>query len=286
MRSKNVGTSTICFRPVAKKKICRFIFSILSVTLIVMPGYAATAREPLLVFQAPDADQGVAVDDKFLYIIANTVVAKHDKFTGTMVKRWEADKRTPLIHLNSGMVKDGRLYCAHSNYPRLPMTSSIEIWDTNTLDHIGSHSFGITDGSLTWMDWHDGHWWACFAHYDGKGGYPDKDHTWTRVVQYDTRWNALQSWRFPSKVLQRFKPHSCSGGAWGPEGLLYVTGHDRPELYALRLPRSGSVLELVRIHPFPNEGQAIAFDRSGTGLCYGLVRSTNTVVARPFPPKP
>lgn len=256
--------------------------------MLVALAIAATsfAAEPSLTFHAPDADQGVAVDASFVYIIDNTVVAKHDKFTGALVKRWEADERTSLMHMNSGVVLDGKLYCAHSNYPRLPMTSSIEIWDTDTLEHIGSYSFGITDGSLTWMDWHDGHWWGCFAHYDGRGGYPDKDHTWTRVVKYDEKWNALQSWAFPETVLKRFRPHSCSGGTWGLDGLLYVTGHDRPEVYAMRLPRLGSVLELVGTMPFPNEGQAIAFDRTGTGLLYGLVRSKNTVVAQPFPPKP
>jgi outer membrane protein assembly factor BamB len=252
------------------------------VTVFLLTSLLAT--EPLLTFQAPDAGQGVAVDDKFVYVIDNTVVAKHDKFTGELVKRWESDDETPLIHMNSAIVKDGKLYCAHSNYSQLPMTSSVEIWDTETLEHIGSHSFGITDGSLTWMDWHDGFWWGCFAHYDGKGGYPDKNHTWTRVVKFDADWQPLESWSFPEAILERFKPHSCSGGAWGPDGVLYVTGHDRPEVYAVRIPRSGSVLELIDTYPFPNEGQAIAFDKTGTGLLYGLVRSRSTVVASPFPP--
>jgi len=246
---------------------------------------ALLAAEPLFTFHAPDADQGVAVDEKFLYIIDNTVVAKHDKFMGEMVKRWESDERTPLIHMNSGMVKDGKLYCAHSNYPNVPMVSSVEIWDTETLKHVRSHDFGETDGSLTWMDWHDGYWWGCFAHYDGKGGDPAKDHTSTRVVKYSAEWESIQTWVFPANVLDRFKPHSCSGGAWGPDGLLYVTGHDRAEVYAMRIPETGSVLEFVGMIPFPSEGQAIAFDRTGTGLLYGLIRSTNTVVARPFPPE-
>lgn len=245
---------------------------------------ALMAASPLLTFEAADADQGVAVDAYFVYVIDNTVVAKHDKSTGALVKRWEADEQSPLIHMNSGTVKDGKLYCAHSNYPNIPMTSSIEIWDTETLDHIDSHSFGISDGSLTWMDWHDGSWWGCFAHYDGKGGLTGKNHTWTRVVQYDDTWKELASWVFPKSVLDRFKPHSCSGGAWGPDGLLYVTGHDRPEVYAMRLPQTGSVLEFVGALPFANEGQAIAFDRTGSGLLYGLVRSRSIVVASPFPP--
>ena len=54
---------------------------------------------------------------------------------------------------------DGKLYAAHSNYPEWPMTSSLEILDAETMEHVGSHSFGIQWGSLTWVDWHDGHWW-------------------------------------------------------------------------------------------------------------------------------
>jgi len=261
-------------------KASRMLVLVLAATLI--------ASEPLLTFQAADADQGVAVDEAFVYVIDNTAVAKHDKFTGEMVKRWEGglrNPRTPVIHMNSGVVVDRKLYCAHSNYPGLPMTSSVEIFDTEKLGHIDAHNFGITDGSLTWMDWYDDFWWACFAHYDGRGGDPDKDHTWTRLVQYDADMKPLQSWTFPKVVLGRFKPNSCSGGTWGPDGVLYVTGHDRSEIYGLRVPESGSVLEYVGTNSFPIEGQAIAFDRTGAGLLYGLVRSTNTVVAQPFPPR-
>ncbi|NIR39319.1 MAG: hypothetical protein GWO22_26155, partial [Actinobacteria bacterium] len=53
------------------------------------------------------------------------------------------------------MVLDGKIYCAHSNYRYFPMTSSIEVWDADTLEHIGSHSIGIRLGSLTWLDKHD-----------------------------------------------------------------------------------------------------------------------------------
>ncbi|MCP4642248.1 MAG: hypothetical protein GY851_17520 [bacterium] len=255
----------------------------LSLVALVCGAAEKPSREPLREFEAPDADQGVAVDADHVYVIDNTIVAKHDKYTGELVKRWAADEAHPLIHMNSGMVRDGTLYCAHSNYPRLPMTSSVEMWDTATLEHVGSHSFGVTDGSLTWMDWHNGFWWGCFAHYDGKGGEPGKDHTWTRLVQFNSEWCPLQPWVFPKDVLGRFAPHSCSGGAWGSDGLLYVTGHDRSELYTLELPESGSVLRYMRTVSFPVEGQAIAFDRAGTGLLYGLRRSTSEVVAADAP---
>ena len=61
-------------------------------------------------------------------------------------------RMAPIIHLDSGVIVDGKLYCAHSNYPGIPMTSSIEVWDPSTLEHIESHSFGIFRGSCTWVD--------------------------------------------------------------------------------------------------------------------------------------
>ena len=72
---------------------------------------------------------------------------------------------------------------------------------------------------------------------------------------------------------------SISGGSWGPDGLLYCTGHDHPELYALRLPQAGSVLELVEIIPIENNGQGIDWDQSDPGRIYSIKRPTKQVVA-------
>ena len=30
---------------------------------------------------------------------------------------------------------------------------------------------------------------------------------------------------------------SNSGGSWGPDGFLYLTGHDPAEIYKMRLPK-------------------------------------------------
>src|SRR3546814_8756239 len=56
----------------------------------------------------------------------------------------------------------------------------------------------------------------------------------------DASFRPLESWLFPDAVLARFAPKSCSGFAWGPDGLMYASGHDRPEVYALRLPKARS----------------------------------------------
>lgn len=227
-------------------------------------------------FSAAEAHQGVAVDAAHVYAIDNGAIGKYDKRAGKFIARWEASDERPLVHLNSGTVVDGRLYCAHSNYPQVPMTSSIEIWNAETLEHIDSHSFGVTDGSLTWIDRFGEDWYAAFAHYSKRPG--DRGTEWTRLVQLDSDWQPRQSWVFPAEVIERFRPSSNSGGSFGPGGLLYCTGHDRPEVYALRLPKAGSTLELVETIPVASPGQGIAWDRSQPGLLYGIERRTQQVV--------
>ena len=229
-------------------------------------------------FDAVEARQGVAVDSKYFYAVGTRELGKYSKETGKLITRWQETENGPIIHLDSGVIVDGRLYCAHSNYPGIPMTSSVEIWDTETLEHIGNHSFGIQWGSCTWIDRHDGFWWAAFAHYDKLKPQSGKGSEWTSLVKFDDQWRHLEAWVFPEEVLERFIPMSNSGGSWGPDGLLYCTGHDRPQLYALKLPKAGSVLELAEIHPINNLGQGIAWDRTMAGVIYGIRKKNRQVV--------
>ena len=50
---------------------------------------------------------------------------------------------------------------------------------------VGVETVGMTKifGSLTALDRHDGKWWAVFAHYDGKGGEPGRDHRYTMLAR-------------------------------------------------------------------------------------------------------
>jgi hypothetical protein len=232
-------------------------------------------------FEAPEARQGVAVDAAHVYVVADTQVAKYDKKTHELIARAGGPPGGTLVHLDSGVVVGDKLYCAHSNYPQLPMTSSIEIWDTATMKHAGSHSFGIQSGSLTWIDRHDGAWWAVFANYSRVFGPSQQAYGntyWTTMVKLDDSWRGLAGWVFPPEVLRRAEPMSVSGGSWGPDGLLYCTGHDAAETYVLRLPAAGSVLELAEIVPFPGHGQGIAWDRAAPGALYGIIKELRVVV--------
>ncbi|TDE13669.1 hypothetical protein [Dyadobacter psychrotolerans] len=231
-------------------------------------------------FQLPEAKQAVAVDGNFFYVINNSTIQKYTKTDGKLVSSWDGAKQG-IKHLNSGLVSNGKLYCANSNYPEIPMASSVEIFDTKTLLHIGNHSFGIAEhGSLTWMDEKDGFWYIGFAHYGGKEASEGRDVRWTSLVKYTKAWQQVESWIFPKNIVALFTPKSNSGGAWGNDGLLYLTGHDKPELYVMKIPTSGYTLEHVKTIPVGMHGQGIAIDRSVKTklVIYGIDRETNSVI--------
>lgn len=227
---------------------------------------------------AEEAEQGVAVDARYFYAIDDSAIGKYDKRTGARVARWMGDRRL-YPHMNSCVVDGSRLICAASNYPDVPMASVVEIFDTATLRHVRSVALPPIAGSLTWIERRGSDWYGGFANYsEGRGGEPGHDHRWTVLVRFDAHFRATGSWHFPETVLARFAPRSCSGGSWGADGLLYVTGHDRPEMYALRLPEAGTVLEHVATIAIPTPGQAFSWDRSKPGTFWSIDRGGKRVV--------
>lgn len=248
-----------------------------AIALMLAPAALPPAREEMRL-PAEEARQGVSADARFVYAISNAQIGKYDRRSGKRVTRWTGDPEQ-FIHMNSCTIVAKALVCAASNYPEVPMASSIEWFDVASLRHIKSRSLGPGRGSLTWLEWHDGSWWACFANYDNKGADAGRDHRATTLVRFDRNFVEQGAWLFPKSVLALFAPYSSSGGAWGQDGLLYVTGHDRPELYVLRLPDAGSRLEHVATIPIPTPGQAIQWDRSDPTLLWSLDRGRKELVA-------
>ena len=228
-------------------------------------------------FVTSAATQGVAVDAEHFYAIGTRSIEKFARANGRLVATWEAGDDERVIHLNGGIVVDESLLCAHSNYPGVPMRSEILRFDTESLRLREVQALPHAPGSLTWLDWRAGSWWLAFAHYKGRGGVPGKGPEASRVVQYDSDWNPLRVLAFPAEVVERFGANSSSGGGFGPGGWLYVTGYHAAELYALRLPASGDVLELVAIVPAPIAGQGIAWDRVIPASLWGIVRGHRQV---------
>lgn len=238
---------------------------------------------------AVEANQGVAVSAMHFFAINNHAIGQYHKDTGVRISGWECPSGDPLIHLNAGIVHEGKLYCAHSNYPDVPNLSSVEIWDVLTLRHIGSHSFGRADGSLTWLERRNNRWLACFVHYAGKGGEPNRGPEWTRLIEYDDEWRETGGWALPADLISVLgvRGYSCSGGAIGPGGFLYVTGHDDPALYVLSFPKAGSTLGWLATVAVPIEGQAFGWDPANPDIVYLLAprKSREIIVGRVIMPQ-
>ncbi|MDB5388192.1 MAG: Endonuclease/Exonuclease/phosphatase family protein [Planctomycetaceae bacterium] len=254
--------------------MCRII---IVVALLVL-GIIANAAEPIAVstdksrdwsftssLSAPEANQAAAADEKFVYAITNALIAKYDRVTGKRV----AVSDGAAQHLNSGFLWEGKLFCAHSNYPMLPEQSEIKLLDLESMRLSVFKDFGDFGGSLTWAVRHDGHWWCNFARYGA-------ENNETFLVKFDAEWNEKGHWTYPAAVIQKLGQYSLSGGIWR-NGDLLVTGHDDPLFFRLRLPIQGKVLELVETQSVPFTGQGFACD-THTGGLVGINRAKRQVV--------
>lgn len=238
---------------------------------------AAVAVE-VLRWPTVEATQGAVADRRHVYAIGNNVIGKYDKRTGRRVAAWTGP-RTLFPHINSCAVTGTRLVCAASNYPAVPQANSVEIFDTRRMVHVGSRALPPMPGSLTFLYPKRGGWWAGLANYDGRGGVPGRDHRATLLLTLDARFVPVASWLLPATVLEWMAPYSVSGGVEGSDGLLYLSGHDRPELYRMRLPKAGTVLEHAGTLGWPTQGQAIGRDGVDRTLIWSIDRASRDVVA-------
>lgn len=278
--------------------IKQFLFLVIhSLCALVASGVAAQPIEfdgkIVQQFDADNAYQAVAVDESSFYAISNVRLTRHDKNSGRATGQWNGSSQlsSPLVHLDSGVVLDGKLYAAHSNYPGWPMMSSVEVWDVETMEHVESHSFGVMLGSFTWLDRYNGSWWGTFANYDRVQRGMTEPYGETRntvMVQFDDDFQVLQSWSLPAEILRRMSPMSNSGGSWGSDGYLYLSGHDDPEIYVMSLPEAGVELDWRATVRLPGlNGQGIAWDRSvDENILWAILRGTRQVLKIEMPELP
>lgn len=243
--------------------------SVTAVALLVVADLLAEEEsmwQQTAALQDPDAFQAAAADSKFFYAINNATIAKIDRRT----KKRVAVSSGEAKHLNGGFFFRGKMFCAHSNYPRSPEISQIKVLDVQTMKLKTYHDFGNFGGSLTWAVRHDGHWWCNFAKYGA-------DNEDTFLVKFTDAWTEVARWTYPQTLISQLGRYSLSGGLWMDSQLL-VTGHDDPVVFRLKLPKDGSVLHLVAKQSVPFHGQGFAVDPASGGLV-GIVRATRQVVA-------
>lgn len=228
------------------------------------PGWVETAR-----VSSAHATQAAAADEKHVYAVSNTHVARHDRRTGRLLA---AATSPGTRHLNSGFVWNGKVYCAHSNYPAKPDESDVRVYDPAADTLAVHHRFEQPPGSLVWCVRKPGddHWWLCFAHYGA-------DNRKTLLVKADDRFRELTRWTFPEKVAADWDGMSASGGVWDGDTLL-VSHHHFRVLYRLRPPAAGQELEFVDALACPFPGQGIATDPAGGGRLVGIDREARAVV--------
>jgi hypothetical protein len=226
---------------------------------------AETAFLETRVVPSEYATQAAAVDDRHIYAVANKEIAKIDRATGEKL----AVSDGKASHLNSAVVMDGKIYCAHSNFPQKPERGEILVLDPKTMKLGVFREFSEPPGSLTWALRKDGDWWCHFAHYG-------KDHGNSILVRYDADWKETGRWAYPPEFVAEWGKMSLSGAVW-KGGELLATGHDRKRIYRLRIPADGKVVEWVSTHASPFPGQGIALDPVTGGLV-GIDRRRKAVV--------
>jgi hypothetical protein len=231
---------------------------------------------------APEADQAVAVDRTHFYAIGSAAIGKYNKTTGMRTAGWEESKKGRVRHLNSGIVSDRWLFCAHSNYPQVPMESSVEVFEIASMKHLYSIPLPRGRGSATWVERLGARWWVTFAHYAGKGGEAGKGPEATTLVRFSDGWRPQRIWSFPPDLVRRWDGMSSSGGVWARPDRLYTTGHHAPELYVLDVPDSARELTLREVVAIESEGQGIALDRD-EHLLYSIQRRTREVLVSRLP---
>jgi hypothetical protein len=246
------------------------VVSLLSIAFCCVGSFCGAAQTDRAYVQtqalaADEANQAAAADERFVYAIDSTAVAKYDRASGARVALSTGEAK----HLNSGFLWEGKLYCAHSNYPRKPERSEIMVLDPQTMALASFKNFGEYRGSLTWVVREREYWWCNFAHYGAANSN-------TVLVKLDGAWREHGAWTYPPEVVKDLGRMSISGGLW-KDRLLLVTGHDHRKIYRLRLPKAGTILELIDILPSPFPGQGIAFDPKTGGLV-GIDRARRQVV--------
>ena len=216
-------------------------------------------------FHAPQANQAAAADTKFFYAIGSRGITKYDRNTGEVVAKSSGKAK----HLNSGYFHQGKLLCAHSNFPTLPEQSEVLSLDPKTMRLTVYRDLGNPGGSLTWVVQKKGSWWCNFAKYG-------KKNAETFVIKYDNHWKEIARYTYPQKLINQLGKYSISGGIWVGEEL-WVTGHDDPFLFRLNLPKKGSELFYLGKIKVPFTGQGIATDPETGGLV-GINRANKEII--------
>jgi outer membrane protein assembly factor BamB len=232
-----------------------------------------------------DAQKAVAVGSDNFFAINDTSISKHDIRTGELIKQIDLSQHPRIKNLNGGVVVRNNLYVTNSPITDKHRQNTIEVFNKDLVYLYHINVTGNT-GNLTWIDYYDGKWWGCFAHLDDMVKYtvlvefyhpnPDLDYEGTIHNKDLVQWSVKDRWFFPHKVNENFKPYSCFGGSFGPDGNLYVTGKDKKELYVLNFYSESPIMSINHVKEVMINGGGISWDRQ-RNLLFGINKRNNSV---------
>lgn len=231
----------------------------------IMPAAAGDAYVEQSSVPSTHARQAAAADERFVYAVSNKEIAKIDRVTGAELAVGKGD----ASHLNSAFILDGKIHCAHSNFPLKPEKGDIRVLDPESMKLRIFHAFENPPGSVTWALKRDGNWWCHFAHYG-------KDNGKSVLVRFDGDWKETGRWKYPPELVKDWGSMSLSGAIW-QDGVLLATGHDKKVIYRLKVADGAEMVTWIDTLPSPFPGQGIAADLKTGGLV-GIDRKRKAVV--------
>lgn len=231
----------------------------------------------------PDAHKGIAAGRDFFYVINTNSISKHSTKTGELIKRVDFSNHPRIKNMNGAVVVRNNLYVTNSPATVKHRQNTIEVFNRDLVYLYHINVTGNT-GALTWIDYHNGKWWGCFAHYDDMVRYtvlvefyhpnPDLEYEDTIHSKDLVNWHVKDRWFFPHKVNEHFLPYSCTGGSFGPDGKLYVTGH-RNEIYVLDFHPKAEIMGLDYIKE-TDINVSVSIDKE-RGILFGINKDNKTV---------
>lgn len=238
------------------------------------------------------ANQSVAVNNDFIFVINKTSIVKHNKASGELIKTFSTIGHERMKQLNNGIVLGRLLYVC--NY--YDGNNTIEVLDLD-LEHKYYIEVKGNSGELKAIDYFQGRWWALFGHDGDKtsqtiiaelyGPYGpakiqaseqrQKNIFFNRVKGAPARWNIRNRWHFPTDVYKHISPRTFAGFSFGPDHLVYVAGYGSEVIYVLEMDYHMNVLMLQKMIETELNGGGVVWDRKNE-VMYGVNKERGEVV--------
>lgn len=253
-----------------------------------------------------NAVQGVIIDNNFFYPINKQTISKYNIKTGKNELSKSFSNHPRINTLHSGISVSDKLFVCNQ---KINGRNTIEVFNKNLEQEYFINVSGDT-GKLVWIDYYKKYWWGCFAHSDkniqntivvefytsaeaigadslitretrefDKESKDPLNSSKTRELDVEKpppHWHIRNRWYLPYKAKKSLFPYSCSGGSFGRDGLLYLTGQFQNKLYVMGFHETSPMMTLNHIKETSLYGGGIDWNRRFQILA-GINSETSTV---------